>query len=311
MSESTHNTTVPQEQPQQNATCTTKNITDLRADLANQIIRAQTDQSLAVREAFVSSVLSSFSNPQHPVIAELVHHTLQFANAAPARKIKCINCPLVRQHASVTLNREGRRLVRRLTQFPGSITVISHALNEQRKIALRAATNAWRQEGPNVIICSPCRRPPKELEGKTEPQSMTTCKRRHYFMQPSFATFLGPEAEQFVRALGGRITFSFDTFPIDRSRVLILDRADRLSLEELSKVVQNVQTNGGKLVLLTPLIGDLPSARSTLTASLLADLSGRMPTHMRLPRRERPKNRRRPQESKSTRNNYLQKGTTP
>lgn len=254
------------------AVYTTRQVKDRQSGIAAWISRVQGDRSFVVPERIVKASISAFSHATKPVIAEMKYHASQFAKAARREKTNRIIRPLVRKQASHTLNSEGRALVRKLTQAPGRITVISQT-SEQRSTALRASVRAWKKAGYEVITCSPFRRATRKLEQLTGASGMTY-RKLQLMMHPTFGHHVRHFAEQFARAAVGKPTFALDGYRIDRKKVLILDHADRLTLKELSQLTRDVQRQGGKLVLLTA-DNALPHMRSNMTARLLHDVARR------------------------------------
>jgi hypothetical protein len=258
---------------------TSKQARKRQEEIRRRIAGMQAEGSVALPDRLIERTNDKFSYTANPVLEEIKHHAAQFWNAANAKKTKRINRPLIRQQAQQTLDANGKRLVRRLTQFPGRVTVISNSYVEQRNIALRAATKAWQKAGYEVIVTSPYRRTAKELEDATGARSMTF-KKLELMSHPTFGYHVRHFVKQHVRAAFNKPTFSLNGYRIDETKVVIADRADKLTLDELSQLVRNVERHGGTLILLTPHLNDLPFGYRNLTAELLNDLSIPWPSQM-------------------------------
>ena len=249
----------------------TRQARKVQFEIAKRIKDTRMDRSFVLSDAAVERMQGKYSRPAIPIVEELKHHASQLVRAARNQETTPVNRPLIRQQAAQTLDREGHDLVKRLTQSPGRITVINHAFNEQRDTALRAATKAWQKAGYQVIACARQRRDAQMLEQQTGAPGMTL-RKLQLMMHPTLTYRAKHVAEQFARAATGRPTYTLDSFKIDSKKVLILDRADRLSLQELSQLARDVQRQGGKLVLLNPNIDDMPHGRLNMTASLLHNI---------------------------------------
>lgn len=253
------------------AVYTTRQIMDKQRQIAAQISRGQSDRSFIVPDEIVRSVIDSFSRPRMPVAAELKYHASALAKAARRKKTRSINRPLLREHAAQTLDGQGRALMRNLTRARGRVTVISHA-SPQRNIALSAAVKAWQKAGYGVIACSRSRKDTHNLEQLTGALGMTH-RELQLRMHPTFGHHVRHFAKQFVRAARKRRTFRLDYYRIDSKKIVILDRAEELSLEELSRLTRDVERQGGKLVLLTRDIRSFRDGRTNATALVLHRLS--------------------------------------
>jgi hypothetical protein len=249
----------------------TRQAKERQNEIAARIGRVQADRSFIVPDDIVRSVIDSFGRPKQRVVAELKYHASGFAKAVRRKKTRSINRPLLREHAATTLNGQGRALVRKLTRTRGRVTVISHA-SPQRSIALHAAVKAWQKAGYEVIACSRSRKDTHNLEQLTGALGMTH-RKLQLMMHPSFGHHVRHFAKQFVRAARKRRTFRLNYYRIDSKKIVVLDRAEKLSLKELSRLTRDVERQGGKLVLLTRDIRDLRDGRTNATAVVLHRLT--------------------------------------
>jgi conjugative relaxase-like TrwC/TraI family protein len=244
----------------------------LQADITARINRTKSHRSFIVPDAVVERSIAKFSTPRNPYAEEAKYHASQLLKAAQSKKTMPINRPLVHEQAGQTLDSDGRMLVRTMTQRPGRVVVVSHRFTDQRTLAVRAATRAWHKAGYQVIATSPYRRTTKLLEQETGAPTVTH-RKLQFMMHKTFGYHVKHHFAQLGRAALNLPTYSIDAFRIDSSKVLIVDQAHRLSLEELSQLVRDVDRQGGKLVLLAPCIEDMPPGWANVTLSLLDDLS--------------------------------------
>ena len=244
----------------------------LQADINSRVNHTKSLRSFVLSNAEVERSIAKYSAPRNPYAEEAKFHASQLLKAAQSRKTMPINRPLVHQQAGQTLDSDGRMLVRTMTQRPGRVVVVSHRFTDQRTLAIRAATRAWRKAGYEVIATSPYRRTTKRLEQATGAPTITH-RKLQFIMHPTFGHHVKHLFAQMGRAAVNLPTYSIDAFRIDPKKVLIVDQAHRLSLEELSQLVRDVDRQGGKLVLLAPCLEDMPPGWTNVTLSLLDDLS--------------------------------------
>lgn len=270
----------PEQQPQEETIYTSRHALKRQRDITKRIERMR-GEWLCLRPSrrMVERTNRRFSHTHNPIMEEIKFHAEQFIKAAKKQTTKRANRPLIREQANQTLDESGKLLVRRLTRFPGRATVISNSHVEKRTIALRAATQAWQKAGYKVVIASPYRRTAKALEDATRTESITF-KKLQLMMHHTFSYHVRHFAEQHIRAAFNRRTFSLNDYRFDRKKVLIVDQADMLSLDELSQIVRDVKRQGGRLILLTPHLDDLLHPESNLTAQLLNELSNRWSSHL-------------------------------
>lgn len=239
-------------------------------DIAERVGRLGLVPKFVLSDNAVKRAVSTYSQPRNPYLQEVKHHLSQLAKAALSRKTSRINRPLVRKQAAQTLDSEGRELVRKLTTRPGRIVAFTHAYTGQRELAIRVATAAWHRAGYKVIGCTPYRRAMEENTGSPA----VTHRKMQMLLHPTISSQIRHHARQLVRAARKRPTYRLDSLRIDRSTVLVVDRADLLNLEELQQLTRDVERHGGKLVLLGSRIEDLPRTHpNRMTALLLYDLS--------------------------------------
>ena len=244
----------------------------LQTDIATRINRTKSQRSFVVSNAVVERSIAKFRESRNPYVEEIKHHASQLLKAARSQKTMAINRPLVHEQAGQTLDSDGRSLVRTMTQRSGRVVVVSHPFNDQRTLAIRAAATAWQKSGYQVIATTPARRNTKRLEQETG-ASTVTHRKLQLMMHPTFGYQVKHYLSQLGRFVHNLPTYSLDKFRIDSSKVLIVDHAHRLTTEELSQLVRDVERQGGKLVLLTSRIEDMPPRWVNATHSLLNDLS--------------------------------------
>jgi conjugative relaxase-like TrwC/TraI family protein len=227
-------------------------------DVLNVVRRLSKDRSLHVPNAVLQHALARYSRSGAAGRSEL------------RRDSHCNPTGKARQ----LLDGHGRGLVGRLTQRSGRATVISERYPQQTEVVLRAASAAWREAGYKVIASASSREATEALSQRTGIPGMT---HRSLQMQirPTLTYRLWHHTKQLGRAAGNRPIRRLEPMPLDSSKVLIVTEAERFEVKQLYYLLHDVETRGGKIILLTSDINREPAGWANPMAVLLHELSGR------------------------------------
>lgn len=244
-----------------------------QSDIVHAVSRMNNDRSFVLPDANIKSVMATYAIPRSPNTHGVKPHaplSSQVARPPHTRGIGCqqANAP------SPSLDHQGQALLLTLTRRPGRVVVVSHRFTKQRDLAIQAAADAWRGAGYEVVAVTPYRRTSMQMERATGIPSMTH-RTLQLMLHPTFSSHVTHVVSQFARAAFNRPALPLDSAKIGPSRVLVVDRAHQLSLEDLKQLVSDTRQLGGKLVLLAPHIDDWPRGRASMSAVLLNDLSNR------------------------------------
>lgn len=242
------------------------NIKMSQREIAFLVHQMRDDRAYVLHEAVVRKVVSMFSDARNS-------HGEGVRDNAPEQKKAnrfSINQAAAHGPASEALNKEGQSLAVRLTRQRGQVVVVSHRQAQQRELALRAAATAWRAAGYEVTAVTPDRRRAEQLEQSTGIASIPHSQLQLVQGSVSSSRPYSPLQQ------GNHIEAMFaNHVNKDRSHVLVVDQAHQLTLDELKRLVSHTKEHGGKLVLLTPHIDDLPGGRRNMSAVVLNALSER------------------------------------
>lgn len=247
---------------------TTRHCKQLQRDFLIRIRNISKTRHFVVAHTIVEQVISKYSNPRNPVVEEVKYHFSQIIKAARSQKTKPINRPLLTSISSQTLNNEGQDLVRTLTQKKGQLLIVDKLGNEQTYIAIRASISCWRKAGFEVIATSPYQNSTKRLGQAIGVEAMTH-RKLQLKLHPTLAYRLKHCAVQLARAAMNRPTYTLKPLRLDKSKIVIIDRADKLGLEELNQLTRDIERHGGKTILLMSPRNSLHN-KYNMTADLLA-----------------------------------------
>ena len=247
-------------------------VTELEADLAERIGRLSVDSSLMIRRALVREAMQGFWQPRSYLAAEIRFHAQQFRQAIRKKPTARIDREALAQQTRQTLNQEGRSILRDLTRRPGRVVVISHADNQQRDAAIQAATWAYQKAGKRVIATSRFRRTRDRLQRGTAVPAVTQ-RKLELMLHPTVGFRLRHHVRQFARAARKQPTYRIKDYRIDSSTVLIVDLAEQMDMRSLSRLVKDVERQGGKLILLAPPIDDSRHGKFNRTLRFLHQVS--------------------------------------
>ena len=131
-----------------------------------------------------------------------------------------------------TLSAEQKNAVTHITQAPGGVQIVSGMAGTGKSYMLETAREAWEKEGYTVLGAAPSGKAARELESSSGIKSATT-----------------------HRTLGqierGELT-------LNKSTVLVVDEAGMVGTRQMSRLVEETNRNGAKLVL----VGDAKQLQS-------------------------------------------------
>lgn len=247
-------------------------VTELEADLAERIGRLSVDLSFIVRKPIVREAVERFRQPRHYLAAEITFHAQQLRRAFRRKPTTRIDREALSQQTRQTLNHAGRSILRDLTQRPGRVVVISQTDSQQRDAAIQAAMWAYQKAGKRVIATSRFRRTRDRLNRAAAIPTMTQ-RKLEFLMHPTIGYELRHHVRQLARAATNRPTYRLKDYRIDSSTVLIVDLAECMDMPALSRLVKDVERQGGKLILLAPPIDDSRRAKFNRTLWFLHQVS--------------------------------------
>jgi conjugative relaxase-like TrwC/TraI family protein len=233
-------------------------------DIAFLVRQMRDDRGHVLHDAVIRKVMGMYSAPPGP------QHGLPVQEKADRGSHKSSPNRLAVHDSASTLNKEGQSLVVTLTRQRGRVVVVSHRHTQQRELALGAAATAWRAAGYEVTAVTPDRRAAEQLEQSTGIASIPRSQLQLVQGSVSSSRPYSPLQQ------GNHVEAMFaNHVNKDRNHVLVVDQAHRLSLDDLKRLVSHTKEHGGKLVLLTPHIDELPGGRTNMSAVLLNALSER------------------------------------
>jgi len=242
---------------------------DTLADIERQIRRLSHDRTFVMRNHVVEGLITQYSTTRHPVLEEMKHHRAQLIRAARRQPTRPIDRNRIREQAAVRLDPRWAVYLRGLLQAPGRVVVMNDWPSAHRDLALKAAAEAWSRSGQVVLACTHRLKDAKRLEANTG-ISTVSLRRFELKSRPDLLFQLRWHAMGLVRTAFGAPAARLSPPPLERSQVLIVDRADTLRPQEIRMIVEESDRHGAKVVLLMAPRADHHRGRNPATANLLS-----------------------------------------
>ena len=239
------------------------------SDIERMIRRLSRDRTFVIRNHVVEGLITQYSTTRHPVLEEMKHHRAQLIRAARRQPTRPVDRNRIREQAAVTLDPRWAVYLRGLLQAPGRVVVMNDWPSAHRDLALKAAAEAWGRSGQIVLACTRRLKDAKRLEAST---GISTISLRRFELKsrPDLVFQLRWHAMGLVRTAFGVPAARLSPPPLERSQVLIVDRADTLRPQEIRMIVEESDRHGAKVVLLMAPRADHHRGRNPATANLLS-----------------------------------------
>lgn len=220
------------------------------ADNISRIIKnLRHDRSFVVNNSVIEKLISHYSTKRTPFLEELKHHGSQIIRAAHNEKTQTANSERIKKRAEITLDPRSAVALRCLTQQTGRILVVDDWHTPQRDLVLKAAAQAWSRSGYSVIGCTRRAKDARLLEANTNIPIMSV-KRFEHKSQPTLLFQLRWHTKGLLRTAMGLPTSKIAPSPLDQSKILIVDKANHLRLEEIKMIVDESRKYGAKIIFL-------------------------------------------------------------
>ncbi len=150
------------------------------------------------------------------------------------------------------LNAEQRRAFIHLTRNAGDIVCLSGMAGTGKTRLLRAAREAWREQGLDVLGCALSADAAAELDAGA---GIKSCTIKSFFVRydaslgQKVKQRLSHDARQLVRAARKRKTWRLKTPKLSARTVLVVDEASMVGTRDMGQLISRVRRAGGKVVL--------------------------------------------------------------
>lgn len=217
--------------------------------ISRKIKNLRQDRSFVINNGIIEKLISYYSKKRTPIVEELKHHGSQIISASRNEKTQPVDSDRIKNQAKITLDPRSAVALRCLTQQSGRVLVVDDWHTPQRDLVLKAAAQAWTRSGYSVIGCTKRVKDACSLEANTNIPMMTV-KRFGYKSQPSLPFQLRWHAKGLLRTAMGLPTSKLAPPPLDQSKILVVDKANHLRVEEIKMIVNESHKHGAKVIFL-------------------------------------------------------------
>lgn len=169
------------------------------------------------------------------------------------------------------LSPDQKRAMLQVTAEKGRISILSGMAGSGKTKTLDACRKRWERAGYRVIGTALSGKAAKELQSGSKIRSCTL----HALwlrMNPTLDFRMRHHARQFWRALLNKPTYRLKPLKIDRNTVLVVDEAGMIGTGQMTRLLETVSRQGGKLVL----VGDASQLQPIESGSPFAALAKRI-----------------------------------
>ena len=147
-----------------------------------------------------------------------------------------------------TLRSEQRRAVEHLTEKVGAISILAGVAGTGKTTTLEACRKRWEAAGLTVVGAALAGKAAEQLEDGSGIRSCTLESLRMR-MHPSAAWTWEHHATQLWRAARGKPTYQLKPLEINEKTVLVIDEAGMVGTAQMTRILEEVSRQGGKVVL--------------------------------------------------------------
>ena len=147
-----------------------------------------------------------------------------------------------------SLSPEQKQAFLQIASGPGAFQCVDGLAGTGKTTLLRAAHEAWREAGYQVIGCAPTGRAARELQLGSGIQSRTVAGLL-WRSDPTLGQVLGHEARQVGRALAGKPTYAMGAERLTGGTILVVDEASIIGAQDLNRLLRVADHAKAKVVL--------------------------------------------------------------
>ncbi len=196
---------------------------------------------------YVNQIIPKYLKPRTVLGSEIGHHANQFKRALGKKKTTRIDRALVARQAKNILSKQDTELVRGLVRNRGSIQVVnSHGISNIQTV-LKACNEAWEKGNLEVWGFSLTRRGATDLQAETGIRSLSF-KAFELMRNPTASYRVKHAIKELTRQALFNHGFKLNRFKT-KSRLLVVNDAHRLDLDQMNELLRAVKKYGGRVVL--------------------------------------------------------------
>ncbi len=228
-------------------------------------------KSKKVSSKITDAVIKRHQKPRSAIAEEIRHHLHQIRRQYMKQQTRQLDRAQNKKDAKLTVDQQQTNKIRELTADRSRISILRKGEYDSDRV-LRVAREVWEKSGYTVMATSLSKSRVAHIEKETGIESMTL-KTLFLKMNPTLKFQLSHHKRQLIRAGKHWKTYGLQKLKVSKNCVLIVDNADSLSFDQMRELINEVDKQGGKLVLVQG--QSLERARNSAFHAVLSQLEQR------------------------------------